>query len=224
MTWAPSRAWRLASWLALALVLSGAGGGLVWADQVKVGAFSAGDLTGWEEKVFQGHTKYQLVEDQGRMVLKAEARASASALIKTLRLDLRQYPLLRWSWKIEGTLPQGDERTKAGDDYAARVYVVFPSALFWRTRAINYIWANHLPQGQSLPNAFTANAMMLAVESGPARAGQWVSEERDIAADYRRLFGGQPGDMGAVAVMTDTDNTGGSAVAYYGDISLISRP
>lgn len=213
------RALAMAWLLALLMAAAGAAGPAL-AAEIKVGDFSAGDLAGWEEKVFQGRTQYALVQDQGRRVLRAEAVASASALVKTLRLNPRQYRLLRWSWKIEGTLAQGDERTKAGDDYAARVYVVFPSPFFWRVRAINYIWANRLPRGEHLPNAFSANAMMLAVRSGPEQAGQWLSEERDVVEDYRRLFGGQPPEMGAVAVMTDSDNTGGRAVAYYGDISL----
>ncbi|MCL5884091.1 MAG: DUF3047 domain-containing protein [Deltaproteobacteria bacterium] len=59
-------------------------------------------------------------------------------------LDPKAYPRLSWSWKIVRTIGKGDERTKAGDDYAARVYVVFPSVLFWKTRAVNYIWANRL--------------------------------------------------------------------------------
>ncbi|MFH1036352.1 MAG: DUF3047 domain-containing protein [Pseudomonadota bacterium] len=222
--WRP--AWCLILCLALCLgfIPTLAQAGPAGDGQVRVGNFSAGDLAGWEPKVFKGQTDYQLVSEDGRTVLKAQARASASALIKTLRLDPRQYPLLRWSWKIEATVAGGDERSKAGDDYAARVYVVFPSALFWRTRAINYIWANHLPRGEHLPNAFTSNAMMLAVESGDVQAGRWLAEERDIVEDYRRLFGGEPPDMGAVAVMTDTDNTGGQAVAYYGDISLAAHP
>jgi hypothetical protein len=91
--------------------------------------------------------------------------------------------LLRWSWKIGGTIPNGNERTKEGDDYAARVYVVFPRTLFWRTKAINYIWANKLPKGESLPNAFTSNAMMVAVESGDGKAGTWVTEERNLYED-----------------------------------------
>ncbi|HZV81636.1 MAG TPA: DUF3047 domain-containing protein [Geobacteraceae bacterium] len=39
-------------------------------------------------------------------------------------------------------------------------------------------------------------------------------------ADYRRLFGEEPGTLGAVAIMTDSDNTGGRASAWYGDIVL----
>lgn len=185
-----------------------------------LGNFGAGDLSGWQPKVFQGETSYSLVKEGGRLVLRAESRKAASGLYKEVTLDPRKHPVLRWSWKIGGTIPGGNGRTKEGDDYPARVYVVFPRTFFWRTRAINYIWANKLPKGTALPNAFSANAMMVAVESGDERAKTWVNETRNVLEDYRTLFGEEPPEIGAVAVMTDTDNTGGEAVAYYGDITL----
>jgi hypothetical protein len=192
----------------------------VLAGDLVLGNFSAGDLAGWQPKRFRGETSYSLVVDGERRVLKAHSRAAASGLYKEVDLDPAKYPVLRWSWKIGGTIPNGDERTKAGDDYAARVYIVFPRTLFWKTKAINYIWANRLPQGESLPNAFTSNAVMVAVESGNGKAGTWVAEERNVYEDYRALFGEDPPAIGAVALMTDTDNTGGEAEAYYGDIAL----
>ena len=81
--------------------------------------------------------------------------------------------------------------------------MVFPSLLFWNTKALNYIWANKLPRGKALPNAFTANAMMIAVESGNDRAGQWLSEERNIHADFKKYFKTEPPRVGAIAIMTD---------------------
>jgi hypothetical protein len=101
------------------------------------------------------------------------------------------------------------------------VYVVFPSTFFWRTRAVNYIWANRLPRGAFLPNTFTGNAVMVAVESGDGNAGRWIDEERNLAEDYRRAFGEDPPRIGAVAIMTDTDNTGEEAVAWYGAIRFL---
>ena len=94
---------------------------------------------------------------------------------------------------------------------------------FWRTRAINYVWSSNQSVGSSWPNAFTGRARMVAVESGAAKAGRWVDERRDVLADYRRLFGSDPGDVDAVAIMTDTDNTGLSATAWYGDIWFSSE-
>jgi hypothetical protein len=189
-------------------------------EDLLLGNFSAGDLSGWMPKVFQGKTSYTLVREGERSVLQAESRMAASGLYKEVDIDPRKYPVLRWSWKIEGTIPKGNGRTKEGDDYAARVYVVFPRTLFWRTKAINYIWANTLPKGEALPNAFSSNAMMVAVESGDENTGTWVAEERNVYEDYRKLFGEDPPPIGAVALMTDTDNTGGEATAYYGDITL----
>jgi hypothetical protein len=191
------------------------------AGPVVVGAFSGGDLSGWEGKKFSGETRYTLVEDQGRQVLKAEARQSASGLFKKVQVDPKAYPVLRWTWKVQQILEKGQAGTKAGDDYAARIYVIFPGTFFWQTRSINYIWANKLPRGESVPNAFARdNVMMLAVESGTERVGRWVEEERNIYNDYLMLFGEEPPMIGAIAVMTDADNTGGAATAFYGDIFL----
>lgn len=174
----------------------------------------------WVVKSFKGETTYRVVTDHGNRVLHADSRAAASGLVKTIDLDPREFPILSWRWKVAGTIARGDERTKAGDDYAARVYVIFPHWFFPKTRTLNYIWANRLPQGEFLPNAFTGNAMMIAVQSGPDNAGQWQSERRNIVDDYRRAFGEEPPRIGAVAIMTDTDNTGAAAMAWYDDLLL----
>ena len=92
-----------------------------------------------------------------------------------------------------------------------------------RTRAINYVWSNKQPIDSRWPNAFTDHAHMIAIESGSDRVGQWVSERRDVRADYRRAFGEEPGYVDAVAIMTDTDNTGAVATAWYGDIWFTAK-
>lgn len=190
-----------------------------------VGRFSAGDLTGWEEQTFRGKRKttYTLVTDGDRTVVRATSDRAASGLLKKVDITAKELPILRWSWKIGGIIRNGNALTKAGDDYAARVYVVFPRTLFWRTKAISYVWANHVPKGSSVPNAYTGNVMMVAMESGGALAGKWIAERRNIYEDYVRLFGEEPPKLGAVAIMTDTDNTGTAATAWYGDISLDSH-
>lgn len=193
---------------------------LASADEILVGRFAADGLTGWESKSFKGMTDYRLVKENGRTVVKAVSRASASGLIRKIRFDPTKHRYLRWSWKIDRTITGGDEKTKAGDDYAARLYVVFPGRFFWQMKAINYIWANKLAKGESVPSAYTGNAKLVAVESGNSMAGQWLTEERDLSADYRALFGGEAPEAEAIAIMTDTDNTGAAAEAWYGDIIL----
>jgi len=192
------------------------------AEELLIDDFNAGLSPHWQVKSFAGETRYTPVTIDGRPALRAEARASASGLIYKKEIDPRKLPILSWSWKIDGVLAKGDATTKKGDDYAARVYVVFPSFLFWRTKAINYIWANKLPKGDRVYNPFTANAAMIAVESGNAMAGRWLDEKRDVREDYISMFHGEPPMIGAIAIMTDTDNTGETATAYYGAIRLLS--
>lgn len=215
------RHYGIAAALAFCISVGPTIGAGIAAGPLLIDDFAGGLSTKWEKKVFHGETAYEPVREEGRPAVKAESRASASAMIHRISLDPKAYPRLSWSWKIARTIGKGDERSKAGDDYAARVYVVFPSALFWRTRAINYIWANRLPRGGFLPNAYTGNAVMVAVESGDGNAGKWIDEERNLLEDYRRAFGEDPSKVGAVAIMTDTDNTGEQAVAWYGAIRFL---
>lgn len=199
---------------------------LSWAEgeRVDIARFSQGNLSGWQTKAFTGETRYSLENSDERLALRADSSAAASGRYREVSVDLNKTPILNWTWKIGGVLTGNDERVRAGDDYPARVYVVFSGGvMFWRTRAINYVWSNKQPIDSRWPNAFTDHAHMIAVESGSDRIGQWVSERRDVRADYRRAFGEEPGYVDAVAIMTDTDNTGAVATAWYGDIWFTAK-
>lgn len=194
---------------------------IAWADgeRIDVARFSQGETSGWKTKVFSGETHYSAASSSGRTALYASSSAAASGLFRKINIDLRKTPVLHWTWKVDNVLAGADERTKAGDDYPARVYVVFSGgAAFWRTRAINNVWSNNQPVNSHWPNAFTKNAQMIAVQSGTERVGEWVEEQHDVLADYRKLFGTDPNNVEAVAIMTDTDNTGATASAWYGDM------
>ncbi len=201
----------------------------------------------WKPLIFRNidrHTEYSLVVEDGRNVVKAVSEGSASGLIRRIQIDPKEYPLVRWSWKIENILQKGNVYRKKGDDYPARLYITFqfdPERLGFFTRvkyefikswygeypplaALNYIWASTAPRETMVPNPFTDRVIMIVVESGEEKVGQWVEEKRNIYEDYRRAFGEDPPFISGVAIMTDTDNTGESAVAYYGDIILERGP
>jgi hypothetical protein len=127
---------------------------------------------------------------------------------------------MNWRWRIENHLGAVNEQAKSGDDYAARVYVVVSGGLaFWRTRAINYVWASASPKGKIWPNAFAGDhAMMITLRSSSDQTGVWYIEKRNILVDLKQQFGEDMGYIDAVAIMTDTDNAHGKVTAYYGDI------
>jgi hypothetical protein len=189
-------------------------------EQILLDDFEQGLSPRWEKKSFSGETSYSVVADGAGKVLYARSQGAASGLIFNKEYRLQDYPFLSWRWKVRGIIPGGDERQKSTDDYAARVYVVFPHWFFPKTKTINYVWGNKLAQGASIPSPYTGNSQMVAVESGIEKAGEWLTERRNVREDYRRLFGEEPPAVGAIAIMTDTDNTGSSAEAWYDDLQI----
>jgi len=187
---------------------------------ITIGDFSAGRLKGWQVKKFKDESLYHLTEVSGMQVLRAHSHASASGLFKKVRIDLEKYPFLNWRWRIENRLTGLDEQKKTGDDYGARIYVVVSGGLkFWNTRTLNYVWADTSPAGHVWPNAFAGkNAMMLALRSRRDAVATWYTEKRNIYQDFKQVFGKSVRYIDAIALMTDTDNSGGLVTAYYGDI------
>jgi hypothetical protein len=163
------------------------------------------------------HTEFTLVADEGRTVLRARSQAATAGLSRELRVDLRSHPLLAWRWKVMNLLAKSDLATKAGDDFPARLYVVFGR------RALCYVWDSRQPAGTIVPNAYTDRVQMVVADSGSALLGRWQARERDVAADYRRGFGDAPPETSGVVVSADTDNTGESAESFFGDIEFKPR-
>ena len=221
-------------------------------EALEVGAFSKADInatlpTGWETLDLSGlgrHTDYTLVEDEGAIVVRAVSEDAASALIHRLRIDLKQYPIVQWRWKVSNVLKKGDALKKSADDYPARLYItsdVDATDLSWFEKlklesyhllhgiypplaALNYLWANKLPVGTLRPNIYSSRVKMFVVNSGEAQLGEWVIQERNLYEDYLRAFGEVPPAVVGIAIMTDTDNTGERATAYYGDIRFLATP
>lgn len=186
---------------------------------ISAGTFSPDELPLWQEESFKGHTDYQLVPEGNFFSLKAHCDGTASALYRRIPVDLTKTPILRWSWKIEGIHAGLDDISKEGDDYAARVYVVYKGKIPWDINAVNYVWANRQLQGESWPNAFSKRAFMVAQKSGILDdTDAWIDESRDVRQDFKRYFGRDVTRIDGVAIMTDCDNGGGKATGYYRDI------
>ncbi len=215
---------------------------------LEVGKFSASEPgtslpDGWKPLTFKKIPKlttYELVKDQAQVVVKAVSDASASGLTKEVRIDPKEFPIVRWRWKVENVLQKSDATRKDGDDYPARLYITFEydpdkvgfgkklkykagQALFGDIPigAINYVWETRTPVGAILDNAYTDFVKMVVVESGPHKLSAWIEESRNIYEDYKKAFGEEPPIINGIAIMSDTDNTKERATAYYGDITFV---
>lgn len=205
-------------WIVLAVALAAIP---ARADPLVLGRFSSGDTDGWQVREFEGETRYRIVELDGRKVLEADSVSSASSLYLERKIDLSETPVLEWSWRIEKPLGVADERTRDGDDFAARVYVVAPGeGIFGLPLGISYVWAGQARVGEFWPNPFTSRVMMFALDSGTGASDAWRIHRRDVRADFLRLFGRKVDRLEGIAIMTDSDNSGLSARAWYGDLAL----
>lgn len=187
---------------------------------IDIALFSAGKLDNWNSKTFAGTTDYQITQIDNIRVLKATSHAGASGLFKEQRINLKKTPFLNWRWRIDNRLQNLNEQSKGGDDYSARIYVIINGGwAFWKTKALNFVWASNTPKGKVWPNAFAGkNAMMIAVRSSEDKTHTWYQEKRNILSDLKQQFGTNILHVDAIAIMTDTDNAKGSAIAYFGDI------
>jgi hypothetical protein len=118
-------------------------------------------------------------------------------------------------------LPAGaDERVKQANDSAAGVYVVFDNQVM--PRVIKYVWSSTLPVGARVDNPLYRRAKVVVLRSGPSGTDEWRQETVNLYQDYQELFGSEPGEAQGIAILTDSDSTGGTAEAYYDDFALLS--
>jgi len=176
----------------------------------------------WKEHAFHGHTNYRVIGMDREACLLADSRAQGSVLYREVAPLSPEGLHLTWSWRVN-TFPRGADLTrKAGDDRAAAVVVLYrKSILPWKIRALMYVWSRDLPAGTEMSSTYSDQIRILVVRSGPAES--WQLEDRDLEADYRRVFGGEADPVKAVGVFTDSDNTHTEASAVYGPLSF-ARP
>lgn len=183
-------------------------------------------------------TQFAIVTEGTRQVLEARADAGASSLVYRLDVPAPATRALEWQWKVSSAVPDSSIMQKSTDDYAARVYVFFDydraklsfsdrvkislaRTLYGTelpTAALCYVWGDKDAVGTIGPNPFTDRVRMIVLQRGDARAGEWVSERRDLAADFKAAFGEDAPPVTGLAVSTDTDNTGASVEARFSDL------
>lgn len=197
---------------------------------------------GWQNlPVVSGKTPtlYSLVADRGTTVLQADARAAASALMHQGDVDLSRTPVVSWRWKVAAPIPGADNSVADREDAPARLVFLFDGAadnLSIGERAeqiasslageklpyatLMYIWTASAPPGTVIANPHTSRVQMIVVGGAPGDAGKWQSLQRNVVADFEKVYHEKPGKLAGYGLLTDTDNTGASARAWYGDIQF----
>ena len=160
-------------------------------------------------------------ENDGHRVFHLRSKDEGSTINKDVKgkVDLKQTPILEWTWKAV-VLPQGgDSRKKELDDQAAQIYVAwprFPEAV--RSRIIGYVWDTTAPVGTIVKSEKTGTVTYVVVRSGTTDLGKWITERRNVREDFKKIYGEEPENPGAISIAIDSNDTKSSAESFMGTI------
>jgi hypothetical protein len=218
---------RLAAVLLLLVTTASASAQVVVEDWSAVAAGSTGIPAGWKGQSW-GSPKYDftIVANGAARVLQMRSAGDGSTISKEIKgtVNLEETPILEWTWKVT-TLPRsGNSCRKATDDQAGQVFVAwprFPEAV--RSQIIGYVWDTTQPVGTICKSEKTGTVTYVVVRSGSADLGRWLTERRNVAEDFKRIYGAEPDAPAALSVAIDSNDTRSSAEASMGTL-LFRRP
>ncbi len=187
---------------------------------------------------------YAIEADGNRRVLHVRSASSASSWVTRLDVDPARTPWLRWQWKVSRSLAGSDLRVKPGDDYAARLYVLFDLPLnrlslkdrlgIRAARALSgaeipaaalcYVWGNAQAAGATGWNPYTDRVRMVVLDSKDGDAGSWRPHARDVRRDWAEAFEGLVPHISGVGIGADTDNTDDKVDAWFSDLRFAANP
>jgi Protein of unknown function (DUF3047) len=164
---------------------------------------------------------FEIVVDHGQPVLHLKSKGDSSTISRDLRgqFNLRETPVLEWSWKVI-TLPTGANACqKSTDDEAAQVYVAwlrFPETV--RSLIIGYIWDSTARVGTICKSQKTDTVTYVVLRSGRGELGKLITERRNVVEDFRKIYGEAPDNPTALSLSIDSDDTASSSESFIGPI------
>ena len=188
---------------------------------------STGVPIGWiKYETFGGRPRYDftVVDEDGRRALRLRSQDEHSTIVKQIRVNLRATPILEWTWKIVGLPTGADIRRKETSDLTGHILVVWPRRpALLRSRLIGYAWDTTAPAPTVETSRKTRTVTFFILRSGPRDLDRWLTERRNVYEDYRSVFGEDPEDPQVVALSIDTNDTHGTAEAFFGRIAFTAK-
>jgi len=208
--------------LLMLVTTAGAADQLVVEDWSKHPVGAKGIPDGWKGQNW-GSPKYDFTieNDGGRKVLHMKSEREGSTIAKDVKgkVNLKETPMLEWSWKAVVLPKGGDSCKKATDDQAVQVFVVwprFPEPV--RSRVIGYVWDSTEPVGKICKSEKTGTVTYIVLRSGTAELGKWVTERRNVVEDFKKVYEDDADSPGAVSVAIDSNDTSSTAESFVGPI------
>ena len=158
----------------------------------------------------------RVVESPGGKALYVKSVRSGFIVGTKRDVDVSVYRNVSWSWKAE-TLPRGASFKRRGtNDQALQLLFGFEGG-----KVVGYIWDSTGRAGASGSGlAWREDVRVIVVEAGPSKVGRWITENRNLHEDFRRLFDRDPPTLKGVAVQSNSQHTRSAGAGYVGKIVL----
>ena len=183
---------------------------------------SAGKLPyDWQVKVNHGRPDVSACQDNGIPCIHLRSVKASFGLERNVDVNPKDMPYLSWRWKVTQLPAAGDFRNSSTDDQAAQVLVAFTDH-----RVISYIWDSNAPKGTFASDSTIplVHVYALVCQSGSADANRWITESRNVAADYQRAYGKPAPSVKGVRIQINSQHTGTVAESYFGEVAFRSTP
>jgi hypothetical protein len=193
-----------------------------FAESVKVFEFSKTELSQLKVRKVRGadnKTVYSIGSNENGNYLKAVAENAGSGLGKEIKIDLNKTPFINITWKIEQDLSGINEKTKKGHDFAARVFAVKKTgATPLSNRAINYVFSSNVEVGENWPSPYTKKSIDNVLSTTKENLNKWVTVKANVKEDFKKFHDLNVDELDGLAIMSDTDNSKLTSVAFYQNI------
>ena len=167
---------------------------------------------GWELKEKSGKADCSVIKDADIYAVRLRSANTSFSLQKEVDVDVREYPVLTWDWKVTILPEEGDFRISRKDDQAAQLFLAFS-----KTKIMVYVWDTTAPQGlmQDAHSPPFVDIKAVVVRSGPGDTGKWITETRNVYEDYKKLFNKEPPVLRGMRIQINSQHTGSSAESYF---------
>jgi hypothetical protein len=184
--------------------------------------------SGWKGESFGRRAEYDFTVEQrdGKRALHLKSRDEHSTIARDItgKVNLKETPILEWTWMADSLPKGGDLRRKETTDMAAQLYVVWPRfPALLRSRIIGYVWDATTPEGTIVKSQKTGTVTFIVMRSGSEDLGKWLTERRNVAEDYARIFGEIPEDPSVITISIDSNDTHSMAESFMGPIVFRGR-
>ena len=199
----------------------------VSADNLSIFDFTQEELDGLKVRKVRGadsKTVYSVGNNENGNYLKAEANNAASGVGKEVKIDLNKTPFINITWKIEMDLKGIKEDTKKGHDFSARVFVIKKTgSTALSNRAVNYVFSSNRNVGENWPSPYTKKSIDNVLSTTKENLNKWVTVKANVKEDFKKFHDLDVNQLSGIAIMSDTDNSKKTAIAYYQNIYFSSK-